>query len=213
MSTVVSEIPQDVPLHIKKQLVQYAKRGIRVDYDPVTNAIHVRSLSDLEKDVSKFLTNSVPCWFDGCAELRKELNQAIKKEVEAAKSRTAKKGLACSSCDQRRAKNNVVTKYRPRIIAALRQHNEKERRNKSTREAIITQGSEMLHEENDAGAKIKRPEAIVTVVQGSHGGKKGAPTTSISSLSQNEESWLTLFKKMGRKLLPSKWRSQPPENS
>lgn len=65
----------------------------------------ITSVSQEDQEILKFFVDSIPCWFEGCEELRKEWNEEVKKAG----------GEKCVGC----ARGRIMRKFNPRVRALL----------------------------------------------------------------------------------------------
>lgn len=78
--------------------------------NPVTrNRIIIKSIPPEEAELNRFYTLQIPCWFNGCEELRAEYNDALKK---------AGKGDAstCTDCE----KGAIMRMFADRVKLAIK---------------------------------------------------------------------------------------------
>jgi hypothetical protein len=66
------------PLQAAKaaHLAQLAKRGMQFNVSP-DGSIELLSVPILEQEINKFYIEAVPCWFDGCEQLRQEWSEFL----------------------------------------------------------------------------------------------------------------------------------------
>lgn len=65
----------------------------------------ITSVSKEDQEILKFFVDSVPCWFEGCEELRKEWNEAVAKAG----------GEKCVGC----ARGRIMRQFNPRVRELL----------------------------------------------------------------------------------------------
>lgn len=84
------------------------------DKQPLTKKIIViTNVPFLESEVNKFYSKYTECWFEGCEELRKRYNEALKKAGETRE---------CTSCQ----KGAIMRQFEPEVRALIQQHMQKE---------------------------------------------------------------------------------------
>lgn len=91
----VKEKEENNPVFARETRIDTRKDGTKV----------VKSVSREDQEVLKFFVETIPCWFEGCEDLRKEWADIIKKAG----------GESCVGC----ARGREMRKFKPKVFKAL----------------------------------------------------------------------------------------------
>ena len=111
----VAESERDAMVAAHPHIKDMVEHG--VVFEQQGNALLIKDIPDLEREVIRFFSTGRPCWFEGCEQLRKEL----------AETRASKK---CPKCE-----GTLIRQFMPRVREAIVKHHASQDNNTGTGEA------------------------------------------------------------------------------